>query len=58
MRLILTAKYVDDMSWPQVARCAGGEHTVDSVRQYAHRYIKDDSELEELLQRMTKRRPI
>lgn len=56
MRLILTAKFVDDMNWQRVARYVGGNHTSDSVRQQAHRYIKDSDALKKLLECMTKRR--
>lgn len=39
-RLILLHRFVDLMSWEQVARRLGGKNTADSVRKACYRFLK------------------
>lgn len=39
-RLILLHRFVDLMSWGQVARRLGGKNTADSVRKACYRFLK------------------
>ncbi len=39
-RLILLHRFVDLMSWRQVARRLGGKNTADSVRKACYRFLK------------------
>lgn len=41
VRLILTYRFVDLMTWRQIAFRIGGNNTEDSVKQRAYRFIKD-----------------
>lgn len=40
LRQIITLKYMDGMSWQEVASIIGGNNTADSVRKMAERYLK------------------
>lgn len=40
IRQIITLRYVNGLSWNQVAMSIGGNNTVDSVRKVAERYLK------------------
>lgn len=41
LRQIFTYRFVNGLPWEQVAACIGGSNTGESVRQAAHRYIKN-----------------
>lgn len=38
-RLILSFRYLDGLSWQQIARRVGGNNTSDSVRKYHDRFL-------------------
>lgn len=40
MRLLFTLRYIDNLSWHQVAWKIGGNNTADSVRMVHNRYLK------------------
>ena len=40
-RMILSLRYVNGLSWTQVAAHIGGENTEDSVRKYHDRHLKE-----------------
>lgn len=40
MRQILTARFIDFMTWGQVARKVGGSNTADSVRMAVKRFLR------------------
>ena len=43
IRQILTLRYVDGKTWPQIAMTVGGGNTEDSVRMACYRYLKNDT---------------
>lgn len=44
LRQIMTYRFINGLPWQQVAACVGGGNTAASVRQAAHRYIKNSNE--------------
>lgn len=42
VRLIMQYRFVDFMTWQQVARRVGGRNTADSVRKLCERYLKKE----------------
>ena len=40
IRRLLTYRYIDDMSWVQIAQRMGGKHTADSCRVTLERFFK------------------
>lgn len=42
IRQILTLRYVDGKTWPQIAMTIGGGNTEDGVRMACYRYLKND----------------
>lgn len=40
MRMIMTLRYVNGLSWQQVAFSIGGGNTEDSIKKLAYRYLK------------------
>ncbi|WP_338433255.1 RNA polymerase subunit sigma-24 [Clostridium sp. LBM24168] len=40
MRMIMTLRYVNGLSWRQIAFSIGGGNTEDSIKKLAYRYLK------------------
>ncbi|WP_039652106.1 hypothetical protein [Clostridium tyrobutyricum] len=40
MRMIMTLRYVNELSWRQIAFSIGGGNTEDSIKKLAYRYLK------------------
>ncbi len=43
IRMIMTLRYVNGLSWRQIAFSVGGGNTEESVKKVAYRYLKKDS---------------
>jgi len=44
IRMIMTLRYVNGLSWKQIAFSVGGGNTEESVKKVAYRYLKKDSQ--------------
>ena len=44
IRMIMTLRYVNGLSWRQIAFSVGGGNTEESVKKVAYRYLKKDSQ--------------
>ena len=44
MRLILSYRFVDMMTWQQIAQCIGGNNTEDGIKKSCYRFLKKSEE--------------